>query len=111
MNSGKSPGSGDDFSDGRTEIDLQALVAGDFQLVRIEPQLMEHGGMNIRHVVAVLHGMEAEFVGGAVSDSALEAAAGHQRGEAERMMIAALAVALHARSAAELAAHDDNRFV
>ena len=58
----------------------------------------------------ILDGLEAEFVGGAVSDAALEAAAGHQHGEAVGIVIAAVA-AFGNRRAAEFAAPDHQGFV
>ena len=57
----------------------------------------------------MLDGVEAELVGGAVDDAALDAAAGQPGAEALRMMVAA--VALGAGRAAELGAPDDERVV
>ena len=59
---------------------------------------------------AIFDGFEAEFVRGAVADAALEAAAGHEHGEAVGVMVAAVA-AFGDRRAAELAAPDDGGFV
>src|SRR5436305_119995 len=46
--------------------------------------------MNVGHVMAVLDGVEADFVGGAVDNAALEAAAGHADSEAVDVMVAAV---------------------
>ncbi len=57
----------------------------------------------------MLDGVEAELVGRAVDDAALDAAAGQPGAEALRMMVAA--VALAPGRAAELRAPDDERLV
>ena len=46
--------------------------------------------MQVGDVVAVLDGVEAELVGRAVDDAALDAAAGQPDGEAVRVMVAAV---------------------
>ena len=66
--------------------------------------------VDVGHVVRMLDGMEADFVGRAVNDAPLEAAAGHPDRKAVRMMIAAV-VALRARRAAEFGGEDDDRLV
>ena len=66
--------------------------------------------MHVGHVVPILDGVEAEFVGRAVDDAAFDAAAGHPDAEAVRMMVAAVAV-LRAGRAAELGGPDDQRLV
>ena len=95
---------------GLPEIDLQPLVAGDFEPARVEAELVQDGGVDVGDVVAILDGVEAELVGRAVDDAALDAAAGHPDREAERMMIAAV-VPLRAGRAAELGGPDDDRLV
>ena len=79
------------------------LSAGHFQPARIQAHLMQDRRVNIGDVVAILHGVKAQFIGRSVSDPALHAATGHPDAEAVRMMIAAIAV-LRARRAAELRA-------
>src|SRR5262245_3073345 len=81
--------SGDDLADGFAEVDLQALVAGHFQLPRVEAELVQDGGVDVGDVVTVLGGMEADLIGGAVDDAALDAAAGQPHAEAVGVMIAA----------------------
>src|SRR5687768_12478898 len=84
--------SGDDLPDRLAEVDLQALVAGDLQLVRVEAELAEHRGVDVGDVVAVLDGVEADLVGGAVGHAALDAAAGQPHGEAVGVMVPAVGV-------------------
>jgi len=43
--------------------------------------------VKVREVVAIFHGMEADLVGGAVDDSALDAAPGEPGGESERVVV------------------------
>src|SRR5947208_2466991 len=90
-------------------VDFQPLAAGDFQLVRIQSELMQHRRVNIGDVVAVFDGMEAEFVGCAVGDAAFDTAAGQERGETLRVMIAA--GAFGAGGSAKLGSPDDNRVI
>ena len=89
---------------------LQPLAAGNFQSPRIEPQLVQHRGVDVGHVVAVFDGEEAELIGRPVHDAALDSAAGHPHGEAKRMMVAAVR-ALGPGRAAELGGPHDERFV
>ncbi len=94
-------GSINDFSNRSAEIDLPPLAAGDFQLVRIEAEQMQRGGMDVGDVVAVLGGKNPQFVSRAVDDAALDAAAGQPIREHEWVVIPALA-ALRARHPAKL---------
>ena len=71
---------------------------------------MQDGGVDVGDVVPVLDGVEAEFVGRAVGDAALDAAAGHPDGEAVGMVVAAVGP-LGAGRAAELGRPDDDRLV
>ena len=73
------------------------------------PKRCEDRGVQVVDVDDVLHGGVAEFVGGAVGDAALDAAAGHPDREALDVVVAA--VALGHRGAAELAAPDDEGVV
>src|SRR5262249_3845247 len=82
---------------------------GNLELAGIQPELVEYGGMDVGDVMPVVDGMEAEFVGCAVHDAALNAAAGQPGAEALRMMVAA--VGLRARRAAKLRSPHDDRLV
>src|SRR6188508_3027511 len=78
------------------ETKVAALKAeGEARMV--EPQQVENGGMNIVDVHAVLHGIEAEFVGLADDGAAFNAASGEPHGEGVDVMIPAggLAVFTH----------------
>ena len=72
------------------EVDLQPLAAGDFQPARVEAELVQDRGVDVGDVVAVLDGVEAELVGRAVDDAALDAAAGQPDGEAVGVVVAAV---------------------
>ena len=74
--------------DRRAVIDVEALSAWDFELSGVEAELMEDGRVDVGDVVAVLDGVEAEFVGRAVDDSSLDASAGEPGAEALRVVIA-----------------------
>src|SRR5262249_62287581 len=101
------PGSGEDLLDRLAVVDLQPLPPRHLQLARVQPKQVQRGGVDVGHVVALLHRVEADLVGGAVHDAALDAAAGQPGAEALRVVVAA--VALGARRAAELRAPDDQR--
>ena len=79
----------DYFLDGPTMMDIGALSAGYFQLMRIEAQLVQDRGVYVGDIVRVLDGVEAQFVGCSMSDAALDAAAGQPAGEALGVMVAA----------------------
>ena len=66
--------------------------------------------MDVGDVVAVLDGVEAEFVGRAVDDAPLDPAAGHPDGEAEDVVVAPVRP-LRAGGAAELGGEDHERLV
>src|SRR5215218_48236 len=70
-------GSGDDLVYGRAVVDLEALATRHFELARVEAELVQDGGVDVGDVVAVFDGVEADLVGGAVGDAALDPAAGH----------------------------------
>src|SRR5260370_7853517 len=57
-------------------INLQPLPPRYLELVRIQPQLVQHRRVNVRDIMTVLDGVEADLVRLAVGDSALDAAAG-----------------------------------
>ena len=79
--------------------------------VVVDAAQVQHGGVQVVDVdiLAVFQVAVAQFVGAAVGEPALDAAAGHPDGEAVDVMIAADALA-H-RRAAEFAAPDDQRVV
>ena len=85
-------------------------MAGDLQLVRVKAELAEHRRVDVGDVVPVLDRMEAELVGLAVSDAALNAAAGQPDRETVGMMVAAGAV-LCSRRSAELRRPDNDGLV
>src|SRR5579885_1103213 len=78
--------------------------------VLLQAELMEHGGVNVAEVNGLLDGAEADGVGGADDLAPLDAAAGQPHGEAEVMMIAALAAVGFGRPA-EFAAPEHERGV
>ena len=90
---------------GQAEIAAGVAVG---QLLVVDAQQVQHGGVQVVNRDAVLDGLEAELVGGAVGQAAFDAAAGHPHGEAVGIVIAAVA-ALGDRRAAEFAAPDHER--
>ena len=58
-------------------IDRQPFAAGDLQPVRIEPQQLEDRGVDIGDVMPVFHGVESQFVGCAMGNSAAHSSACH----------------------------------
>ena len=90
-------------------IHVEAFAARDFQAPRVQPELMQHRGVNVRDVMTILDGVKPEFIRDAVLNAALHSAAGKPRAEALRMMIAP--GALRARRSPELRAEHDERFV
>src|SRR5262249_43485452 len=98
-------GSGDDLPDRLAVVDGPAVGSGHLQLARVEPQLVQDGRVDVRDVVPMLDGVEADLVRRSVNDSTLDAAAGHQHREAVDVMVPPVG-ALRARRAAELARKD-----
>ena len=70
----------------------------------IEAQLMENGGMEVMHVHSTLHGVVTVFVGIAVGETGLEAAAGEAHGKTIGVMVSPRALILRVRRAAEFTA-------
>ena len=70
------------------QAEVAAVVAVGEPFV-IETQEVEDGGVEIVMRDAVLDGVHAEFVGGAVGDPPLDAAARHPHGEAVMVVAAA----------------------
>ena len=98
-----------DLRDWFAIIQIQPFPAGHFQFARIQAHQTENRGVDIGDIMAILDGMEADFIGLAVSHTALDAAAGQPGAEALRMMIAA--VALRAGRTAKFRAPDHNRLI
>ena len=86
------------------------LRPGIFEPARVEAELVQDRGVDVGDVVAVLDGVEADLVGRAVDDAALDAAAGHPDREAVDVVVAAVG-ALRAGRAAELGGEDHERLV
>src|SRR5207248_287381 len=98
-----------DFAVHVREPEVAAGVAVGEPLV-VDAEHVEQRRVQVVDRNALVHGAEAEFVRGAVAGPALEAAAGHEHGEAVRVVVAAVA-AFGDGGAAELAAPDDGGFV
>ena len=86
-------------------VDVEALAAGDFEAAGVEAELVQDGGVDVGDVVAVLGGVEADLVGGAVDDALPQPAPGPPDAEAEDVVVAAVG-ALSAGGAAELGGED-----
>ena len=93
-----------------TVVDFQSLAAGDCEAARIEAELLHDGRMNIGDVVAILNGVEAEFVGGSVDCPAFDSASSHPDGKAE-VVVTAPVRTLTAGSASEFRAPDHERLI
>ena len=76
----------------------------------IQSHLMQNRRMQVRDIVPILHGVEPQFIGGAMNDAALGAASGQDAGEAVWMMIPASAGGVfkkvRARRATKFRAYD-----
>src|SRR5439155_1741286 len=75
----------------------------------IEAQEVKHGGVNVRHKMGALDRVEANLIGRAVDDAALDAAARKPGAKALRVVVAA--VILRPRCAAELGAPNHDRLL
>ena len=78
--------SGNDLLDRLAAVNVDTLPAGNFELVRIEPQLMQHRRVDVGDIVWIFDGVKAKLIGHAVSHAALDAAVCQPTGEALRMM-------------------------
>ena len=86
------------------------------QALVIDAEKVQNGGLEVVDVNRIDDGIEAEVVGGAVGDAGLDAAAGQEEGERERVMVAAKKLAgggtaFAEGGAAELAAPDHQRLI
>ena len=99
---------------GQAEV---AAVVAEGELFVIQAQQVEDGGVEIVMRDAVLDGVHAELVGGAVGDPRLDATARHPHGEAVMVMAAAEGcfckrlIRLLKRRATELSGPDDESLV
>ena len=91
-------------------VDVEALAAGHFQATRIEPELVQDGGVNVRHVVPVLGGMKPNLIRRAMHRPAPDPAPSQPHGEAKDVVVASVA-ALRPRRPAELRGEHDQRLV
>src|SRR5690606_37343696 len=71
------------------ESEVAALVTVG-ELLVVDAEAVEDGGVEIVHVDGVFEDVVAEVVGEAVVESRLDASARHPDGEASRMMVAAV---------------------
>ena len=53
---------------------FQTSVAGDVESFRNQTQLVQHGGVDVGHIVAIFHGVKAQLIGGSVDHTTLDAA-------------------------------------
>ena len=81
----------------------------------VDAELVENGGIEVADADFVFDDVVGVFVGFAVGDAAFDAAAGHPGGEAFRMVVAAVLVALEGAltigRAAEFSGEDDEGVV
>ncbi len=76
----------------------------------VQANLLEDRCVEVGDILALLHRLVTDLVGGAVDHAAFDSAAGQPAGEALRVMVAAHVV-LRIRRAAELGGPDDHRTV
>src|SRR5262245_50601683 len=103
----------DDLLDHLSLNERQTFLAAQvrvIQLVLVEAELVQDGGVDVAEVIGGFDGPQADGVGGADDLPALDAAAGEPQGEAEIVVVASLPV-LGLRRAAELAAPEHERGV
>src|SRR5579863_6142482 len=92
---------------GEPEIAAGVAVS---ELFVVDAEHVKKSGMQVMDGDALIDRAEAEFVGGAVTSPAFEAAAGHEHGEAIGIVVAAVA-AFGDGGAPELAAPNDGGLV
>ena len=97
---------------GQTHVEALDFIR---QAFVVDAQAVEDGGVHVVDVDRVFDDVVAEFVGLAVDDAGLDAAAGHPDGEAAGVMIAAVVVfgefALAINRSAELPAPNHQRVI
>jgi hypothetical protein len=72
-----------------TKVHFYPFVSRDFQLPRVKSQLLEHSGMNVGHIVAILHGVETDLIGSTVCDASFDSSTSHPDRETVGAMIPA----------------------
>ena len=82
----------DNLVDDLPEVLLEPLVARHPHALRLQAHLVKQGGMDIRDVMRVLHGVEANRVSGAVHHAALQSTARHPDAKPVGMVVAAVLV-------------------
>src|SRR5262245_20214450 len=101
----------DDLFDDLAFDEPEAFIAAEVgigEVVLVEAEEVEDGGVDVAEVVGLFDGFEANGVGGADPLAAVDAAAGEPHGEAEVVVVATFA-ALSFGRAAEFAAPKDER--
>src|SRR5262249_36951526 len=88
---------------------VAAVVRVD-QLLVVEAEAVQEGGVEVVDVGGLINGVEADLVGSTVGDAALDPTPGHPGREAPGVVVAAVAALAHGR-AAEFAAPDHERAV
>ena len=90
------------------EAEITALISKG-ELLMVDPEAMQCGGMKIVHGNSARGGVKTELVGGTMGDPSPDSAAGHPEGESVRVMITApgFAGALNHRRAADFTSPDD----
>ncbi len=83
--------SSDDLVDNFAKVFFEALAAGEDHAAGVEAELVQNSGVDVGDVVAVLDGVEAEFVSGAVGDPTFNTTAGHPDAKAVRVVVATVA--------------------
>src|SRR5688500_18348049 len=74
-----------DLTNRRPIVDVQPAPSRHLEPPRVDAELMHDGGVDVRDVMAVLDGVETEFISRAVDDAPLDAAAGEPGAEARRV--------------------------
>ena len=85
---------------------LEAVME-DGEAFVIQPQEVEHGGVEVVERVDIFDGLESEFIGGAMADAGLDTGSGQYGGETTGVVVAALGPFLEHRPAAEFSAPED----
>ena len=67
-------------------------MAGQFQTVGVESKLVQYSGMQVGHVVPVLHGMEAQFIGSSVAGATLDSTASEPGSKGSGIVVTPFAV-------------------
>ena len=88
------------------EAKVPTLEAGG-ELGVIEAELVKDGGVEVVNVDLVLDGIEAEFIGLAVVDSALNSTACHPHRKGVGVVVATVVSTLNHGGAAKFSAEDD----